>query len=132
MFQSFRHHLLSKLVALFAVLSLSSCDVDIWSDISVIEGSWRIVEIESYRGQCPYYWNDYVEFRPDGNFSVWGSGYSDYGYWDYYDGAIRVDFNYDGWDDWVAYVRQLDDAYVVLDVNDYDYNSQYTLRMVRY
>ncbi len=121
-----------KLVLLVAVLSFASCEVDVWSDAPYIEGQWRIVEVEPYRGVCPYYWDDYMEFRPDGAFYVWGNGYSDYGYWDYYDRGIRVDFNNDGWDDWVAYVRQLDDGYMVIDVTDYDYKSEYTLRMVRY
>lgn len=134
MSKQFRHALTVAFLALVSVLALSACDSDYWWELSTIEGRWRIVEVAPYRGTCPFDWDDCLEFQPDGDFYVWYSGLYDteYGRWGYSEEAIRVDFNGDGWDDLVAYVLQLDNGYMVLDVYDYDFSSRYTLRLVRY
>lgn len=134
MSKQLRQGLAAAIVVLLSAFAVSACDSDFWWSMSTIEGRWRIVEVTPYRGTCPFDWDDCLEFQPDGDFYVWYSGAydSEYGQWGYGDEAVRIDFNGDGWDDLVAYVRQFEDGYMVLDVDDYDFSSQYTLRLLRY
>ena len=117
------------LLLLTTIFTFSSCEEDYW----FIDGEWRIVEISTYKGECPYYYGDIMIFYPDGEFYVQGDyGFYENGYWDVKGHYLYVDFNGDGYEEIKARIRQNDSEYMVLDVVDYSYRSEYTLRMVSY
>lgn len=108
---------------------ISSCEEDVW----FIEGDWKVVEISHHHGECPYYNGDIFTFYLDGELSVRGyQGFYERGYWDLSRNYLYIDFNGDGYEEIKARIRQNDSEYMVLDVVDYSYRSEYTLRMVSY
>ncbi|MBO5135233.1 MAG: hypothetical protein J6C15_08810 [Bacteroidaceae bacterium] len=117
------------LLLLLLTTIFTSCEEDYW----FIDGDWRVVEISAYKGECPYYYGDIMTFYPDGEFYVQGNyGFYERGFWDIKGHYLYIDFNGDGYEDIRADVRQGDSDYMVLDVKDYSYHSQYTLRLVRF
>ena len=108
---------------------MSSCDEDAW----LIEGDWKVVEISRYHGECPYNKGDIFTFFYDGELSVRGHhGFYKSGYWDLSKHYLYIDFDGDGYEEIKARIRQNDSEYMVLDLVDYSYMSEYTLRMVSY
>lgn len=130
-------HIAQRFLMLFAALtvavSLSSCeDEEDWRAEQIITGSWRITEISFYGGECPYYEGDRMDFYANGELRVYGAyDFYEEGYWDVHNGHLYIDFNYDGVDDIRADICSLDYGYIRLDVNDYSYNSRYTLRLIK-
>ena len=122
-----KHRYLILLLSVFSVF-FASCDSDDWFYQRDLEGVWRIVETS---GPSPYQRNDHFEFAPNGSFYAWGRSLEEEGVWDVYDRRLCIDFDFDGYDDLVAPIRQLDHGYLHLDVHDYDYDIRYTLRLVR-
>lgn len=119
-------------------LGLNSCDEEYWwgnygNDSWVADniiGTWRIVEVSPGSGAYPPYEpNDRMVFLPDGTMRSFGMDLDEVAYWDVYDRYVHFDF--DGRDDMVAYVSQMDRDYMVLDVKEYDgYGTRYRLRLL--
>ncbi len=121
------------LVMLLTLVSFNSCDEDDFIEMDLM-GSWRVVEATpTGYGQCPYRYGDYMEFNSDGSYYANLGGYDDeYGEWWVRNGSVYIDFDGYGDAEMRAWVRQHDYDYIVLDVEDYDYNSRYTLRLMKY
>ena len=112
------------LLTLCSAFLFTSCEEDWWD----IEGEWEVVET-SYNS--PYRNGDYWVFDDHGYFQTYGyTDLNERGYWDIVGHTIQISFN--GYDtDLEAYIRILDDGYMVLDVYDNVYRTRYTLRLVR-
>lgn len=120
-------------IVLVSTFAMTACDTDDWWTRETVSGTWRIVEATPYSGECPYRYKDYMEFLYEGTFYAYGDfGLDESGYWDVSRDIITIDFDGDGRSDIAAQIVQLDDYYMVLDVTDYSFNSDYTLRLVRY
>ncbi len=121
-------HFLTTMLCLTAILSLTSCDEDWWTSFNRnFIGRWRVVEVS---GMSNYSSGDYFTFQSDGYFYSDGYQLNESGQWDSRGRTIDISFN--GYNvDLSCYVRQYDNSYMVLDVNDYSYNTRYTLRLVR-
>ncbi len=117
---------------LFTLVSFNACTEDDYIEMDLV-GNWRVVEVRPIHGQCPYRNNDYMEFHSDGYFYADLGGYNDeHGEWWVRHGSVFIDFDGYGGEEMRAYVRQHDYDYIVLDVEDYDFNSRYTLRLLKY
>lgn len=122
-----RTHFAVLFTALISILTLTSCDPDFWGS-SNVEGTWRIVEVSGYSN---YRTGDYWELRYNGDFYAYGSGnLNESGYWDRYGRTLNIRFDGSG-ADMQAYVRQYEGDYMVLEVNDYSFQTSYTLRLTR-
>lgn len=126
---TYRNSIFKPFLVLTLLLSLTSCTED-WlnSRIGRIIGGWRVVEVS---GQSSYRSGDTWRFYANGEF--YAEGYPDLvetGEWDSRGREVQISF--DGYStDISAYVRQIDNDYLVLDVTDYTYSTRYTLRFVR-
>ncbi len=77
-----------------------------------------------------YNTGDEFTFQSNGNFYTDGYELNESGQWD--SRGRNLDISFNGYDvDLSCYIRQFDNSYMVLDVNDYSYNTRYTLRLVR-
>lgn len=137
--------LFTKTALLFAVLmsslSFTSCTEDWWygngDDLWITDnliGAWRIVEVhEAHPGDCPYMRDDVMEFFHNGTMRTTGFDLNERGYWQVRKGEIEIDFNGDHRADLYAYIEQMDEGYMVLDIRDYanGYVARYNLRLVR-
>lgn len=120
-------HLVLMLLAIF---TLTSCveDDDWWTKDTLI-GTWRVVEVNVYAGDCPYDRDDQLTFWRNGNYEAHGySGFDEYGNWDISGDLLILDFSGKG--HVVATIRQLDEGYMVLAVDDPQW-GRYSLRLVR-
>lgn len=127
----FQNKILTLLLMLTSLFTLSACDEEDWWAIDTINGSWRVVSTDGYY-MPPYQNGDIFYFSPSGDFEARGAGgLNEYGYWEVQSRRILITFDHSG-SQLSAYIRQLDDQYMELDVTDYDYNQNYTLRLVRY
>ena len=137
--------LFTKTTLLFVILmssfSFTSCTEDWWygdgDDLWITDnliGAWRIVEAhEAHPGDCPYMRDDIMEFFHNGTMRTIGFDLNERGYWQVRKGKIEIDFNGDYRTDLYAYIEQMDEGYMVLDVRDYinGYVARYNLRLVR-
>lgn len=122
----------SWLIVMISVISLPSCDVDIhwWDSIydSDLYGEWRIQE-SSYGAY--YRQGDNWYFASNGMFATAGYGLnSERGEWERRGDEVRIYLTNSNSPSIIAYIRTLDNDYMVLDVNDYD-NGRYTLKLIR-
>lgn len=123
---------LLALTLLAVTLPFSSCSTDDWWTSETLEGRWRIVEVGFGYGECPYRPGDRWEFYGNGEFHSWGfNGFEEYGVWDVSNRTVYISFDAYGPNDIACHLRNIDDQYVAMDVDDYSYGSRYTLRMVR-
>lgn len=115
-----------SLIALISLFTLSGCEE--WS-FNDIYGEWRIVEV-SGDYNCNYQPGDRWFFDSNGDFMARGiDGLYEQGYWERSGKTIYISFeSYDP--EIVARIKVYDDNYMVLYVDDYTYNSRYTLRLV--
>lgn len=122
-----------SIFTMIMLCTLTSCEEDDWMTRSDISGSWNIVEVTEYSGQCPYWEGDRLVFDYDGHFTAYGrNGFSESGLWDVSHDVIQIDFDSDGRTDVIATIESLDHGYLRLDIDDRSYNSKYTLRLNRW
>lgn len=123
------------MIALVGIFSLTNCDENWWYDWDAqyeLPGRWEIREITNTGCQgCPYQRGDVWSFYRNGEFycDSYRGGYYDRGYWQAYGRNISISF--DGNTNMKAYIRNFDHDYMTLDVNDYDFNIYYTLRLTK-
>lgn len=126
-----KHLLMHLILSAICLLTLTGCEEDWWDARHTdVFGDWRIVEVTgSYN--CNYRPGDYWTFYTNGGFMAQGyDGLYESGSWDRRGRELYIYFNsYNP--EIVAYVRSIDDDYMVLDIDDYTYQSSYTLRLVR-
>ncbi len=123
-------HLQKILPLLFALFLFAACEEDDYIEYNLI-GTWRVVEVSGNFYNCPYRSGDYMEFAADGAFYADLCSTQEYGgYW-VRNGHIYIDFDAYGDEELRAYVRRYERDYLVLDVDDYSFQTRYTLRLVR-
>lgn len=121
------------LLIIITIFTLNGCEDDDWMTRSDISGTWRIAEVQTFGGRCPYWEGDRLIFDYNGNFTAYGQNdFVEYGYWDVNRDVIQIDFNNDGRTDVIATIGSLDHGYLRLDVTDRLYGSEYTLRLTRW
>lgn len=123
---------------LSSLLTFSSCEVyidefDDWSRYGII-GDWRVVSV--YPDDCPYQPGDLWEICSNGRFYASGYGNLDEsGEWIISNRRLLIAFDGQGTHygeaDLSARFVYFDDNAMELDINDYLYNRQYTVRLVR-
>lgn len=119
-------------IALVGILAFTSCDEDWWDNWDArvdLPGQWEIREVSGWSG-CPYQRGDVWTFYRNGSF--YGDGYGglhESGYWQIY--GRTINFMFDGNTSMRAYIRNFDHDYMTLDVTDYTYNVNYTLRLTK-
>lgn len=125
-----KNHISRTLLAILLITSLSSCTEDFWRDNDFyysLNGGWRVVEVT---GRTAYRPGDCFWFNSDGSFYTEGYSLNERGQWEA--NGRTINFSFDGYNvDMAANVRQFDNGYMVLDVNDYYDNTRYTLRLTR-
>lgn len=133
-----RYLSLSRISVFSLLLLLSSCVLTSCEEVWVnnyyvnITGRWYVRNVYLRVGECPYYANDRFQFNSNGTFQVTGSnGFYESGYWDVENNIIYMDFDGDGYTDVEAYINQASNYRMELDMQDYSYNSRYTLELVR-
>ena len=122
-----------SLLLLLTAFVFTSCE-ETWVDGRYVNltGRWYVRNVYLHLGDCPYYSNDRFTFSSNGTFRVEGSnGFYESGYWDVENNVIYMDFNGDGYSDIEAYINQASNYRMELDIQDYSYNSRYTLELVR-
>lgn len=127
-----KQYVLKLILPIVALLMLTGCDEDSWRDRQTIVGSWQVVETTKVSGACPYRRGDVFDFCSDGAFYAEGYDLYEEGLWDTGHNYIYIDFDFDGYDDVRARIRELSPNYMAIDVQDAYYGSRYTLRLVRY
>lgn len=123
-------------IALVSILSFTSCDEDWWNGwngSADVVGQWRVVEVTGW-ASCPYQQGDYWYLNSNGDFRSWGMGnLNEQGYWSMRGRTMEFCFPpHTNYVSMSAYVSNYDTDYLTLRVTDYDNNTNYTLRMVRY
>ncbi len=120
-------------VVLFSTLSLLSCDEDWWDSRRDVSGYWRVVEVTGW-ANCPYQQGDRWVLYGNGDFESYGSGnFHETGYWRLSGRTLQFTFPpKDYYISMDAYISTYDNDYMTLRVNDYDNNTNYTLRLIRY
>lgn len=120
-------------VAIVGILAFTSCDEDWWDNWEPnvnLTGRWEIREISGWN--CPYRTGDTWTFYSNGNFD--GDGYGlqpERGYWRT-SGRRSISISMNGYNtDMSVYIRDYDYDYMTLDVTDYTYNTNYTLRLAK-
>ena len=133
-----RYLSLSQISVLSLLLLLSSCVLtsceEVWVTNHYVNttGRWYVRHMYLRVGECPYYANDRFQFNSNGTFQVTGSnGFYESGYWDVENNVIYMDFDGDGDSDIEAYINQASNYRMELNMQDYSYNSRYTLELVR-
>ena len=122
-----------SLLLLLTAFVFTSCE-ETWVDgrYVSITGRWYVRNVYIRLGECPYYSNDRFVFNSNGTFRVVGSnGFYESGNWDVENNVIYMDFDRDGYSDIEAYINQASNYRMELDIQDYSYNSRYTLELVR-
>ncbi len=127
-----RHGALALLMTLTALFAFTGCEVDNdWWATDNLVGTWRVVEVGSY-DEPPYQYGDRFTFYSAGDFNVTGSGgLYETGTWRVDSRRVMLNFNQSRHPEMVAYITQMDDGYMSLEVTDYSYNITYRLRLVR-
>lgn len=121
------------LVALVGIFVFTGCDEDWWNDWEPnadLTGRWEIREVSGWNSI--YHAGDVWTFYSNGDFDADGYGLlKERGYWRI-SGRRSISISINGYNtDMSAYIRNYDYDYMTLDVNDYAYNTQYTLRLTK-
>ena len=126
-----KHLIMHLILTVFSLLTLTGCEEDWWdSRVNDLTGTWHIVEATGNR-DCNFVPGDSWILYPSNEYvAVGAGGFYEHGDWERRGRKIYIYFQSPN-PEIVAYVRNLDDDYMVLDVDDYTYQSSYTLRMVR-
>ncbi len=118
-------------VLLLSLAGFNSCETDDYL-AAELTGTWRIVEVYPNNGTTPYRNGDILDFNYNGDFYAELLGAApEMGHWNVDGTTLEIDLPGGAYPDMVAWIKQLDYYYLVLEIDDNYYGISYTLRLVR-
>lgn len=121
------------LVAIVGILAFTSCDEDWWNNWEPnvnLTGCWEIREVSGWNSH--YRAGDTWKFYSNGNFAADGYDLQPERWYWRTSGRRSISISMNGYNtDMSVYIRNYDYDYMTLDVTDYTYNTNYTLRLTK-